>query len=216
MPSLPEARSLAAMTMVEWGVLRWVGPPLSRTVTTDGFRLWRWTEDDLATTPDLAAPAGTSDPGFAVLHMGSVTVAAGRNPGPLGRWLLDAAGPAWFLRDDTGLLQTPEGTPVGAWHRRTRGRVRDGDTFTVASAVYRPTAGHPEGRWRWTRPLTGLAVSDETGIVIDIGGKEPLTRAVADLMVRVRSDVAVPPALWAMTLGVLLSVWDAQAGALAG
>lgn len=56
--------------MRQWGDVRWVGPALSRTTTADTFRVWRWTDDEVAQRhiDDLRDPPGTTEAGLALTH----------------------------------------------------------------------------------------------------------------------------------------------------
>lgn len=209
--------------MPPWGDVRWVGPALSRTTTADTFRVWRWTDDEVAQRriDDLRDPPGTHQAGLALTHRNVPLLALARNPSrdadQYGQWVMileaDRWVPKWKLHDDAhGATLLADGVTTARWDRRTRGRVRDKDRFVVGDAVYRPAQLQPPGRWGWTLPLTGLSVADEEGALVQIGGRQQLTRSVnSPLPVEVRQEASPGIDLWALTLAVLASVWDAQA-----
>lgn len=68
--------------MLPWGDLRWVGPTLSRTTTADTFRVWRWTDDEVAQRhiDDLRDPPGTTEAGLALTQGNVPLLALARNP----------------------------------------------------------------------------------------------------------------------------------------
>ncbi len=214
--------------MPPWGDVRWIGPALSRTTTADTFRVWRWTDDEVAQRhiDDLRDPPGTTEAGLALTQGDVPLLALARNPARdadhymqrVMVWDADRWVPTWELREDArGATLLAGDAPVARWDRRTRGRVRDTDRFVVGTAAYQPAQLQPAGRWGWTLPLTGLSVADEEGTLIQIGGRQSLTRNVdSPLPVDVRRDGTPGMDLLALTLAVLASVWDTQAAATAG
>ena len=212
-----------------WGQVSWIGVAWGPSSTADTFRLWRWTrsEADPGHTPALADPPGTTEPGLALLRGRTPVMALGRNPtrhdDEYRQWVLVADGGRWVHRwtlvdgAHDAVLVTVEGATCARWQRATRGTVRDMDRFVVGSAVYRPRRLTPPGRWPRTLPLTGLTVADESGDILAIGGEYPLTRDTSTSHpVAAREGTAPDSALWALTLAVLASVWDAQAAAVVG
>ena len=212
-----------------WGSVRWVGGVLSPTVSSDGLRLWRWTADDITRTglnpgtsleehkAIMSRPPGTDEPGFALFRETEPLIALGRNPAgsPEGgyqqqilRWQQERWIPSWRLCEDnsSAVLVRADGTQVGEWKRRTRGRVRERDRFEMAVGSYSAAEFKAAGRWQ---SATGVEVSDDAGPVLRIYSPAPLSRDVGQVL-RVETSRGVDPDLWAMTMGAFATAWDRQ------
>lgn len=119
--------------------LSWIGPPPGRSRTLAGFRVWRWTDADLALagdalSPALADPPGAEEPGLALSDAGGrPRWALARHPRGDGRGtpsqaLLAFAGGRWSLAGavagdgDELAVRTSAGDTLMTWRRP--GRIR--------------------------------------------------------------------------------------------
>lgn len=200
----------------------WIGPPPGRSRTLAGFRVWRWSDSDLATagdalSPDLADPPGAEEPGLALSGPdGGLRWALARHPRGDGRAtpsqaLLRFAGGRWSVAGivegtrEQVVVRTSEGTTLMTWSRPGRMRALPFDRKDTVEAGGRLLAAC-EIRPSFTARL--LSGRGRHGVrLADAATGEPVAEAVVEGDAPWNGDATRPLTVsWSVPAGDALEV----------